>query len=220
MSAHGETSCPEVVLSSIAWYPDELDEARRGMVEAHLAQCLDCREELAFVRGEAEPPLADAELPDADAVYARVMQRIERAEARGGQRRSPRRAPRRRAGGARVARGSALAAGLVLALLLGGVGGLWLATPSEPGYRPASGPAPSDAGGAADAALDVVFRADASAGSIHAALRAIGGEIVSGPTGVGVYRVRLSEGADLRAAAAELRGEGHDVATFAEPAAP
>jgi hypothetical protein len=76
-----------------------------------------------------------------------------------------------------------------------------------------SAPAP----GAGGAALDVVFRPDATAERIHAALRAIGGEIVSGPTQLGVYRVRLGPAADASAAAQVLRGEG-GVAAFAEQA--
>lgn len=216
MSVHTETSCPEVVLASIAWYPDALDEARRGVVEAHLAQCAACREELAFVRGDREPEIA---LPDAEDAYARVLARIERSEAGADARASRVDAPhpRRSAFGARPA---ALAAGIALALLcgaLGALGGLWFGSEALPTYQTVGEPGGTAATPTAAPALDVVFRSGARAESIHAALRAIGGQIVSGPTQLGVYRVTLVPTADVAAAARVLRGEGQGVATFAEP---
>ena len=63
----------------------------------------------------------------------------------------------------------------------------------------------------------MVFREDAKAEEIHSALRAVGGQIVAGPTQLGVYRVQLGTGADLTAAAQSLRGDELGVATFAEP---
>lgn len=232
MSMQGETSCPEAVLASIAWYPDALDERRRGLVEAHAASCAACREELAFVQGRIEPEL---ELPDPEGVYAGVLARIERSSA--GERRrgsaSERRPLRRSRVGRREAFGTrpaVLAAGLALALLcgaLGALGGMLLASGGAPIYQTVAErpqPAASDTGaGAPEAAtlaapaLDVVFRADARADRVHAALRAIGAQIVAGPTQVGVYRVELPKTADADAAARMLEGEGRGVATFAQP---
>ena len=71
------TSCPEEVLASIVWYPDQLDDERRGVVEAHVADCSACRAELDFVHGAEEPEI---DLPDPDRVYAQLRERIERHE--------------------------------------------------------------------------------------------------------------------------------------------
>jgi hypothetical protein len=223
MSAHGEAVCPEVVLASIAWYPDQLSDERRGLVEAHAAGCRACRDELLFVQGDGSPELP---LPDPDAAYARVLARIERSEdeARGGAHREVARARpplRERA----LPQRAALAAGIALVLAVGAVGvvsGRWLERASLPDYTTA-GEAAATAAAGAGPALEVVFRAEASADAIHAALRAIGGQVESGPTQLGVYRVRLGPTADAAAAARVLRGDagggGQGVASFAEPAA-
>jgi hypothetical protein len=222
MSLTREVACPDDVLAAIAWYPEGLDEDERGAVEAHAADCVACRDELAFVHGTAMPVPPQ---PEAQRVYARVLERIEGYErerssaerpaavavpARGAaplRARSPMRAPLR------------AAAALFAAALVGGFTAwtaLRSAEPAEPVYETAS-----EAGGvsaaapAATLALDVVFRPDATAERIHAALRAIGGEIVAGPTQIGVYRVRLAPTADAGAAIKVLQGDGQGVATFA-----
>jgi hypothetical protein len=220
MSAHGESVCPEAVLASIAWYPDQLSAERRGLVEAHAAGCQACRDEISFVQGETPDDVA---LPDPDEVYARVLARIERSESPGrGAHREVARAPLR---GRFVPRRAALAAGVALALAFGAAGvlsGRWLERASLPVYEAAGdpqAPAPAPAG---TPVLDVVFRTDATADAIHAALRAIGGQVESGPTQIGVYRVRLGAEADAAAAARVLRGDvagdAPGVASFAEPA--
>jgi hypothetical protein len=214
MSLTRDAGCPEDVLMAIAWYPEGLDAEARGAVEAHAADCAACREEIAFVCGEASPELPREE---SERVYTRVMQRIEAYEE--GQ----------RAGRAAVARGARRAfarpglraAALLLAACAGAAAaivGMRLGPSGDAVYRTASGtPDVSAAGPArAEVALDVVFQTDATAEHIHEALRAIGGEIVSGPTQLGVYRVRLAPSADAGAAAKVLRGEGKGVATFAE----
>jgi hypothetical protein len=223
MSAHGESVCPEVVLASIAWYPDQLSDERRGLVEAHAAGCQACRDEIAFVQGEGP---ADLPLPDPDAVYARVMARIEHTEsvARGAAHREVARV-RPPARERSVPRRAALAAGIALAVVVGAAGvisGRWLERASVPVYTAAGDAAAGAAAApAAGPILHVVFRAEASADAIHAALRAIGGQVESGPTQLGVYRVRLGPAADAAAAARVLRGDvagdGPGVASFAEP---
>jgi hypothetical protein len=209
-----ESGCPEDVLLAIAWYPDGLDPVQRGAVEAHAADCAACREELAFVRGEG---VAQAPREESERVYARVIERIEAYEAK--QRpgaATPVRSDRRTSWRTARAAAALLAAAFVGALAA--LGGSRLVAPEASVYR-AAGEAPEVSAAApaqAPLALDVVFRPDATAERIHAALRAIGGEIVSGPTQLGVYRVRLAPSADASAAAKVLRGEGEGVATFAE----
>jgi hypothetical protein len=219
MSMHGETSCPEEVLASIAWYPDALDDERRGLVEAHAASCPDCRDELAFVQGASEPEAAPLPGVDAEAVYARVLSRIEASEerARPGRTAPPRRA--RSLGGRDVfgARPAALAAAVALAILcgtLGVLGGLVMGA-DAPVYQTAQG-APEAAAAPAGPRLEVVLRPDARAEQVQAALRGIGAQVVSGPTQLGVYRLALPVAADAAAAAQVLQGEGRGVATFAQ----
>lgn len=214
-----ESACPEHVLACIAWYPDGLSPEERGAVEAHAADCRACREELAFLRGDEEP---EVEIPDPARVYERVLERIEAheegveaSEAPGreaGRARPARRAPRR---GVRPA---ALVAGLAAALLAGGLGGAGAVLLTRGGsvYRTAVAPPAVSAGGAE---LDVVFRADATAEQMRRSLRAVGAEVISGPSPLGVYRVRLAPGADPAAVSQALEGEGEGVATFAQPAA-
>ena len=71
--SNANIACPEEILASIPWYPDGLTADECGAVEAHAADCRACRAELAFVRGDEEPAI---ELPDAERVYARVLDRI------------------------------------------------------------------------------------------------------------------------------------------------
>ena len=95
-------------------------------------------------------------------------------------------------------------------------------------YTSASAPEPianTNAGAAAmiDAVfIDVVFIDSATAGEISATLRNVGVEIVSGPSGVGRYRVRVAgdaaelDQADLAAITARLKAGPTPIALFAE----
>jgi hypothetical protein len=211
MTLTHETGCPEDVLAAIAWYPDGLDAERRGAVEAHAADCSVCREEISFLRGESAP---QAPLVEAERVYARVLERIDAYESRahGVERRAPRVLRASRSVPARAAAAVVAAAGV-------GALAMWLGSrvlSQEPVYHTAGAPV-EVASARPGLALDVVFRPDATAERIQSALRAIGGEVVSGPTQLGVYHVRLSPSADASAAAQVLRGEGRGVASFAEP---
>ena len=211
MSMTHDLGCPDDVLAAIAWYPDGLDAERRGAVEAHASDCALCREEISFLRGEGT--VAPAPVAESERVYARVLERIEAYEdrARGSARTV---APVRRA----ILWAPSRAAAALLAAAFVGAGGMWLGTRSAAPvvYEGASAAPEVSAVVPSDPSLDVVFRPDASAERVHAALRAIGGEIVSGPTQLGVYRVRLAPSADVSAAASVLRGDGQGVASFAE----
>lgn len=210
MSMTHDLGCPEEVLAAIAWYPDGLDAERRGAVEAHASDCALCREEISFLR---EGSVAPAPVVESERVYARVLERIEAYEGRArGSARTV--APVRRA----TLWAPSRAAAALLAAAFVGAGGMWLGTRSAAPVVYEGASAAPEVSAASDQALDVVFRPDASAERVQAALRAIGGEIVSGPTQLGVYRVRLAPSADVSAAASVLRGEGQGVATFAEQA--
>ena len=79
-SREEESGCPPDVLAAISWYPDDLSVEERGAVDAHAAECVDCRREL-------EARLADLDdeaawpTPDPDTVFTRVLAHIELDEA-------------------------------------------------------------------------------------------------------------------------------------------
>jgi hypothetical protein len=202
------STCPEAILASIPWYPDGLTPEECGAVEAHAADCRACRAELAFVRGDEEPTI---ELPDPERVYARVLELISgESEAPSGI------AAARRVVG-HAARQASLAAGILVAVCSGMLttGAIWFVRVA-PTYETAAAGAPSiDVTGPR---IEVVFREDANADQIRARLREVGATVISGPTQLGVYRLRLAPGADVKAVIGRLRGEGRGVATYAEPA--
>lgn len=206
-------SCPEDVQSWIPCYRDEgaegLSDAQRGAVEAHAASCRRCRDEIALVLGEVQPVVDPAET---ERVLERVLARTRSAERAPAVRAAPPRWATRTPRWGRLA----MAAGLALAFAgAGALGTLALGDAGEPVYRTAAEPT----GVATDQPLlDVVFREDADARRIRAALRAVNGQIVAGPTELGRYRVRLGAGADARAAARALAAEDAGVAVYAEPA--
>src|SRR5262249_25559666 len=180
------STCPEAILASIPWYPDGLTAEECGAVEAHAADCRACREEIAFVLGNEEPAI---ELPDAERVYARVLERIsahsdeEPARSRG-------------VSLAREAAGQAsLAAGILVAVISGMLttGAIWVVRVAPTYETAAAGAVAPDPNGPG---LDVVFRKDASADEIRSRLRDVGATVVSGPSQTGVYRLRLAPGGD------------------------
>lgn len=202
------TGCPQLVLDWIAWYPEgELSSSVRGAIEAHAAECSDCRDEIACVSGEAEPAF-DA-TADGSRAFARVLAKVEAAPQRAPAARRPRRHWR-------VRPTSAIAAGLLVAAFSGtgavvatqqlGVGFPLLATAAA-AFRPSDG----------DTHLDVVFRPDAPFAEVQFALQEIGASVEAGPTANGVVHLRLASGSDARAAARRLESGDLHIALFAQP---
>jgi len=252
--------CPEDVLGWIPWYADGgLSERERGAVEAHAAECPECRAELDLVSG-APWSLDGVVLPDADRVFDEITARIaaepqsDRATvipiARGrtlsGEDMDrlerwvldPDSEREERAEGgapAAPARGRPLrpilAAAAALALFaIGGLAGALVeqrrsADAASATYQLASvDETPATA--TAAPALDVVFADAAPASAIRDRLRALGVEIISGPSQSGVYRLRITGAAvsgrapgaaDAAAIAARLVAPADGIAIFAEP---
>ncbi len=220
--------CPEEILEWIAWYPDGgLTDAQRGAVEAHAAGCPACRQELELLR--CERPEAAGFSPEAEALFARVMERVGREEAgareSGGGPPSAGPAPQaadRSAVHPPVApsgrlRGGALAASLLLGVLVG-TGIARVLGGGGPSYRTAAIPEVAAPGPAAGPILEVVFADRATVAEIRAALQDLGAEVVGGPTEFGRFRLRLPPGRQPGEAARMLREGG--VVIFAEPGAP
>lgn len=207
--------CPEDVLGWIPWYPDQgLEPDQQSAVEAHAASCARCRAEIALVVGEVQV----ADPLSTDAVLESVLARVRRGESSATHAAAGRAAPSRARPGWRRGALQVLAAAVFAGVCAaaGAVGVLALRDAGEPVYTTAADAAPPAA--AADAPLlDVVFRDGVDAGRIRASLRAVNGQIVSGPTELGRYRVRLGPGADPRAAAQALASGDAGVAVYAEP---
>jgi hypothetical protein len=208
------------VLAAIPWYPDDVSVEERGAVDAHAAECVDCRRELearlADPDDEAEWPT-----PEPDAVFTRVLAQVEldEAETLSQWARVPRRVRAVRwlregevnvpglATPVSVPRGLSAAASfcgvIAVAALFFGAG-------------PNGNESPRPAAVAEAPRIDVVFRHDLSAGAMASAIEAIEGEVVAGPSARGRYRIELPPDADPDAAAQELSDAG--VVIYAEPA--
>jgi len=230
------------VLDLLPWYPDGgLTSDERGLVESHAALCAECRREILTLQGDAALP---DDAPSPERVLARVFERIAAADdahdavASGAPRvaapesvvavlrgRAPDASTRSRARVAvqprrhrmparwRPGWAAAAALALVFGLSIGLGASRWLG--SGPVYRTAtSPPAALEAGGPS---LDLVLRDDVQAGRVREMLRAVGAQIVQGPSPLGRYEVRLPPGTDAAAVAAVLSAQGTGIASFAQP---
>lgn len=166
----------------LPWYVNgtlEADEA--AMVEAHLAECAECRADLA-----AEQALARevAALPlDVEHAWSTLSDRIDAA---GPPRRLAEPVPfLRRKVAMGWALGGPLAAAAAVAFAVAVVPGT--PSPVEETYR-ALGSAPTAAPGNAL----VMFRPDARDSDLRAALTKAGARVVDGPTASGAYVVRIA----------------------------
>jgi len=204
----------------LPWYANgTLEDGERRTVESHLAACSRCREELSACRGLGEllqqvPEVAPAPHP---AHLARILEKIgdhERAAWR-----SPLESLRNLLTATPRPVRWALAAQLALVL---GLAGLDLAR--RPAQPPATSPAAyrtlSDAPAAAapSSRLRVVFAAGTTEQEIRDLLLGIRGQIVSGPSSLGVYTVEVPTGPDpLEDVLAHVRK--HRQVSLAEPVA-
>jgi len=216
MTTPHESTCPPGVLGWIPWYPEGLADEQRGAVESHAAECAVCRDEIAFLQGDAEPP---ADVPDPERIYAQVLARIESNGSESGRGASTapgvRAAVAPRRGWRRLEMRPALrlAASVLVALAVGTGVGSWISGSPEPVYETAMAAEADDP--ATGASLDVVFREDVGAQRISQVLRELDAQITSGPSQVGVYRLGLPADADVTAAAKLLMGD-RGIAILAE----
>lgn len=192
----------------LPWYwTGTLDEAERAMVDAHLGDCAECREELG-TEPALKAALASAS-PDAETSWESLRMRTGAAMP------APRRTRRTwAAAGRRPARPEGLkwvvAAQFVLLAVLG-----FAALPTSPAaqrqgeYR-ALGEAPAGRTGNVLA----MFRPDSSVAAMRHSLEASGARLVDGPTPAGAYLLEVPGGIGGRQLAA-LRGDPN--VTMAEP---
>lgn len=204
----------------LPWYTNgTLEDGERRAVEAHLAACSRCREELAACRGLGEllrqvPEIAPAPHP---AHLARLLAQIgddERAAWR-----SPLESLRNLLTATPRTVRWTLAAQLLL--VLGLAGGLLLRRPLSQApiapataYQTLSDPAP--AAPASTVRLRVVFAPGTSEQEIRDLLLGIRGQITAGPSPLGVYTVDVPAGPD-RLADVLTHLRKHRQVSLAEP---
>ena len=153
-----------------------LDGEEARTVEGHLADCVTCRRRQAELRLLAEAVAAEV----TPTVSAQRSLELLRPRLNDGVRQAPR--PRRAARWASVA----AAASVAIALLAWG----WMARP-RPAFRTLAAP---EALAAEGPQLRVLFTEDASEREIRGLLHEIGGEIVAGPTPLGLFTIELPRG--------------------------
>jgi hypothetical protein len=199
------------------------DAAQRDRAEAHLAECADCRAELAREqRLTAAMALPTRPGPDLSQGLNRLMQRIEHAESV----RTPRipRVASGRGGAATIRLSTAFGLGAVQLALVAAAAAWWASgqTPNEAssaGYQTLT-QAPA-ATTPATAGLRVVFHASQSIGELQALLVTHGLAIVSGPTEAGVFTLTPTaplSARELDAVASDLRRS--PAVAFAEATGP
>lgn len=184
----------------VAYANHTLDPAEQPALDAHLADCDRCREELDWLTTlragmQAEP------LPAVDELgLARLMREV-KAEQR----------PARAATSAPSWwRGAMAAAVLVMLVQFGVIAVQWQ---PDAGYQPLS-----ETGQEVGPVLQVRFAPAASLAEIQALLEQIEGRIVDGPGALGLYRIALPEEADHKAALATLKAaDGIVIQALAEP---
>lgn len=163
--------CREVQ-SLLPWYVSgQLEAEEHTQAEAHLADCAECRSELAFDRKLSQA--IDALPTDVEQGWAMMRRRLAEPDVR------------RRGWAPRPAWiGWALAAQLTLVALGGFV--LMQARSTDSFHTLGSPPA------AAAGNLVVIFRPDASESAIRAALLGAKARVVDGPTAAGAYVLQVA----------------------------
>jgi anti-sigma-K factor RskA len=199
----------------VAWYVNgTLEPGERAVVEAHLAECADCRAQVELWR-EVAPVLATAGAPPAphpsqfQHLVARLDEQLdEPAPETPSAARPARQLPWRW-------RWVVAAQAAALAL----VGIAFFVRPAAEAPRAAPFRTLATAAMKVEGLrLRVVFDERASEAELRALLVPLGATIVGGPTPLGVYTVALPEGVSPAEAAAALRAR--PIVRFAEPVAP
>jgi anti-sigma factor RsiW len=195
------------VQTLLPWYvTDQLDAADRARVEAHLADCAECRAELSLERhldaGVAGLPLG------VEQDWAEFRRRL-RAASTGRSRAATAVARLWRRLGRRASLGWVLAAQMAAVLV---VGALLLPFGRPAPYRALGTVAPAPVGN-----VMVIFRPDASERDLRQILRASGARLVGGPTAADAY-VLIVPAAERPTALTRLRGDADVV--LAEPIDP
>ena len=167
----------------LPWYATgQLDETERERVEAHLAACSDCRDQLALERQRVQAFRAYS--PQLESGWRRLRAQIEVPVTSAGRPRPPMRQTAAELWAA-FTRPVVVAFATVQVVFLTFASGLliWL---SQPAYQAlGSKPAPASAN------LIVMFSPSSTEQDVRVTLRAAGASIVGGPTEAGAYLVHV-----------------------------
>jgi anti-sigma factor RsiW len=190
----------------LPWYAaGTLDEADRALVDSHLGDCAECREELG-TEPALKAALASAS-PDAETSWESLRMRARTIPA-------PRRSRRPWvAAGRKLARPERLkwvVAAQFVGLVVLGMAALPTAPAARQGDYRALGDAPTGRTGNVLA----MFRPDARVAEVRRSLEASGARLVDGPTPAGAYLLEVPGGQNGRQLAA-LRNDPN--VTMAEP---
>ncbi len=196
----------EQAMSYLPWLPQEdLEPSLRRRLLAHLDRCAECRQELLFIselRGALDVTAMDdtaasATSPlDVESSLASVMRRIDHAQ--------PPATTAEAVGAPRLDRGLstarpqrmtlALAAGLVLAVMVGFMLRPLLLKPVPGTYQTLSD-GTEEPGGTKppvhSTQVTIAFQPETSIQRMQAILRSVDGQIVGGPSALGVWSVAL-----------------------------
>ncbi|MGN8001348.1 anti-sigma factor family protein [Sphingomonas sp. 22176] len=191
----------EATMLLLPWYvTGEIEPGDRLLVDAHLADCADCRDELAAER-RLHGAVADLPAPSA-AGWDRMMAELARPEA-------PAQLPRsflRRAGWMLAAQAAVLVLGVGVVLHLQRQAPS-VATPQS--YHALGSPQQGQAGN-----ILVMFAPDTREPALRKAIEASGARLVDGPTAAGAYLLAIAPG-ERAAALARLRTQAG--VTLAQP---
>jgi hypothetical protein len=214
----------------LPWYVNEtLPDGERRTVESHLAECPRCREEIVTCQrlGEAIRQTEEIVPMVHPARLARLMERIDEERDVGHGWRQAILAPWR--GLASLVRATpplargALVVQLVFLVALTGLLVRWSRMPeapalaSAPQYQTLSESTPAPASPMTTARLRLVFTEGTAEKEVRDLLLGIRGQIVAGPSALGVYTVEVPAGPDpLEKVLAHLRAQPR--VSLAEPA--
>lgn len=183
----------DAVQQLLPWYVNRtLSEIETDRVEAHLAECDECRDDFAVERALARDV---AMLPlNADNGWTAMQQRMSEAAEESVVRHAS--LPRQWRVSAGWAVGGALAASIALAVFVTSV---QPRAPQQHTYRTLGSAAPS-----AQGQVVVLFKPDTTEQQMRIILSAQGARLVDGPTASGAYVLHVDDG-DSAAAIARLR---------------
>jgi hypothetical protein len=175
----------KVVDALLPWFVNgTLNPVEHDLVRGHLEECVECREQVQWLRDLHEACIAGSKRPGSSQAFEQLRRGLE-----------SRALPRRptRPGRIRSAAPWVLAAAMTLVA----VGGIWRIASDDPLVYRTLGAAQSARGGGGD--IVVLFDAAAREADVRRILRAAEARIVDGPTATNGYVLDIADGQQQKA---------------------